>query len=120
MVSPWESIRKFVDYWQVYLIKDLHNLDVSVWDVEIVLEYIRTSWYDSPSFTDANPTCKLTALLPHSLQRGISNSILFYSHYFDKPSYFFRNVQPPTFSGFITGKNKACMKLKQKKFLKLC
>ena len=26
MVSLWESIQKFVLYWQIYLIKDLHNL----------------------------------------------------------------------------------------------
>ena len=35
------SIQKFVLYWQVYLIKDFHNLDV----LERVLQYIRTNWY---------------------------------------------------------------------------
>ena len=29
----------------------------------IVLRYIRTNWYDNPSITDAELTCKLTALL---------------------------------------------------------
>ena len=28
MVSLWKSIQKYGIYWQLYLIKDLHNVDV--------------------------------------------------------------------------------------------
>ena len=39
MISLWESIQKFV---HVYLIKDIRNLDIFIWDVEILLLNIRT------------------------------------------------------------------------------
>ena len=56
MLNLWESIQKFVLYWQVYLTKDLHNLDM-------LLLYIRTHWYDNSLLNDAGLTCKLTTLL---------------------------------------------------------
>ena len=36
---------------------------VFIWDVEIVLQYIRTHWYGSSSLNDVELTCKLTTLL---------------------------------------------------------
>ena len=33
MVSLWESIQKFVLYWQVYLIRDLQNLDMFLYGI---------------------------------------------------------------------------------------
>ena len=36
---------------------------VFIWDVEIVLQYIRTHWYGSSSLNDVDLTCKLTTLL---------------------------------------------------------
>ena len=36
---------------------------VFIWDVVIVLQYIRTHWYDNSSLNDADLTCKLTTLL---------------------------------------------------------
>ena len=36
---------------------------VVIWDVEIVLQYIRTDWYDNSSLNDADLSCKLTPLL---------------------------------------------------------
>ena len=33
---------------------------VFTWDLEIVLRYIRTHYYDSPSLTDANLICNLS------------------------------------------------------------
>ena len=36
---------------------------VFIWDVEILLQYIKTHWYDNSSHTDANLTCELTTLL---------------------------------------------------------
>ena len=64
MVSLWESMQKFVLYWQVYLIKrPPQPRHVFIWDMEIVLQYIRTNWYDNSSLNDADLTCKLTALL---------------------------------------------------------
>ena len=34
-----------------------------IWEVEIVLQYIRTHWYDNSLLKDAGLTCKLTTLL---------------------------------------------------------
>ena len=34
-----------------------------IWEVEIVLQYIRTHWYDNSLLNDAGLTCKLTTLL---------------------------------------------------------
>ena len=36
---------------------------VFIWDVEIVLQYIRTHWYGSSSLNDVDLTCKLITLL---------------------------------------------------------
>ena len=36
---------------------------VFIWDVEMVLQYIRTHWYNNSSLNDADLTCKLTTLL---------------------------------------------------------
>ena len=36
---------------------------VFIWDVVIVLQYIRTHWYENSSLNDADLTCKLTTLL---------------------------------------------------------
>ena len=36
---------------------------VFLWDVAIVLQYIRNQWYNSSSLNDADLTCKLTILL---------------------------------------------------------
>ena len=63
MVSLWESIQKFVLYWQVYLIKDLHNIDVFIWNVEMVLQYTTIHWYDNSELNDTALTCKLATLL---------------------------------------------------------
>ena len=64
MLRLWESIEKFVLYWQVCFIKDLRNLYIRfIWDVEIVLQYIRTHWYQNLSLNNADLTCKLTTLL---------------------------------------------------------
>ena len=73
MVSLWESMQKFVLYWQVYLIKrppqPRHDF---IWDMEIVLQYIRTNWYDNSSLNDADLTCKLTALLVLTIASRVS------------------------------------------------
>ena len=36
---------------------------VFIWDVVIVLQYIRTHWYKNSSLNDTDLTCKLTTLL---------------------------------------------------------
>ena len=36
---------------------------IFLWDVEIVLQYVRPHWYDNSSLNDADVICKLTSLL---------------------------------------------------------
>ena len=119
MVSLWESIQKFVLYWQVYLIKDLRNLDIFIWDVEIVLQNIRTHWYDNTSLNNVDLTCKLTTLLAltitsrasmiqHLNAEFMANDKDRYIFYFSKLHKSWRKGQvPPTITYFSFGEDKA-------------
>ena len=119
MVSLWESIQKFVLYWQVYLIKDLRNLDIFIWDVEIVLQNIRTHWYDNTSLNNVDLTCKLTTLLAltttsrasmiqHLNAEFMANDKDRYIFYFSKLHKSWRKGQaPPAITYFAFSEDKA-------------
>ena len=92
---------------------------VFIWDVEIVLQYIRTHWYDNSSFNDADLTCKLTTLLALNTASRVSMTQHFntefiakhknrYIFYFSKLHKSWRKVQaPPAVTYFAFDEDKA-------------
>ena len=92
---------------------------VFIWDVEIVLQYIRTNWYDNSSLNDADLTCKLTALLAlitasrasiiqHLNKEFMAKDKDRYIFYFNKLHKSWRKGQaPPYITYFAFGEDKA-------------
>ena len=92
---------------------------VFTWDVEIVLQYIRTHWYDNSPLNNADLTCKLTTLLAlttdsrASLIQHLNTEFIAkdndrYIFYFSKLHKSWRKCQtPPTMTYFAFGEDKA-------------
>ena len=92
---------------------------VFIWDVVIVLQYIRTHWYENSSLNDTDLTCKLTTLLAlttasrASMIQHLNTEFMVkdkdrYIFYFSKLHKSWRKGQvPPTITYFSFGEDKA-------------
>ena len=62
MVSMWEKIQRIFNA-SIFNQRPPQSRYVFIWGVGIVLQYIKTQWYDNPSLTNADLTCKFATLL---------------------------------------------------------
>ena len=70
---------------------------VFIWDVGIVLQYVKTQWYDNPSLTNADLTCKFATLLALTTASKVfliqHLNTEFMAKYKDKNIFFFSKLQ---------------------------